>query len=192
MELEVFSDEPIRDADLIDIDWFKEEAESIDDERLREENIDTLVSEIADGELLTPPKVRTGQAERSVESEPPNAEVRVEMPAKGDIELLTHPHISLSSSEEPFTVEYEDGMLSYVVGVGDRTSGEVNREIKSRQSMLEIKPDQMGETIEDKNENAKQAVRGVIKRRREEIKSEEEKLDDILEPDDDDGLPRLD
>jgi uncharacterized FlaG/YvyC family protein len=191
MELEVFHDEQIRDADLIDIDQLKEEAESIDDERLREENIDTLVNEIVDGELLTPPKVRTDQAERTVESEPPNAEVRVEMPVRGDIELLKHPSISLSSSEEPFTVEYEDGMLSYVVEVGDKTSGEVNREINSRQSMLEIKPDQSADNIEDKNDNAKRAVRGTIKRRREEIKSEEEKLDDILDPDDDDSLPHL-
>jgi len=191
MELEVFSDEPIRDADLIDIDQLKEEAESIDGERLREENTDVLVNEIVDGELLTPPKVRTEQAERTVESEPPNAEVRVEMPARGEIELLKHPNISLSSGKEPFTVEYEDGTLSYVVEVGDRTSGGVNREIDNRQSMLEIQPDQAADEIEKKNEKAKQSVRRAIKRRREEIKSEEEKLDDILDPDDDDSPTRF-
>ena len=191
MELEVFSDEQIRDVDLIDIDRLKKEAENIDDERLREENIDTLVNEIVDGELLTPPKVRTDQAERTVESEPPNAEVRVEMPATGDIELLKHPNVSLSNSEEPFRVEYEDRMLSYVVEVGDRTSDLVNQEINDRQSMLEIKPDQAADEIEDKNENAKRAVRRAINRRREEIKSEEEKLADIINPDDDDGPPHF-
>lgn len=191
MKFEAFSEEPIRDADIIDTDRLKEQAKAIDEDRLREENTDTLVEEIMDGERLTPPRVKTDQHERKTESEPPNAEVRVEMPARGDIELLKHPSISLSSSDEPFPVEYEDGTLSYVVEVGDATAKEVKGEISSRNSMLSINPEQSVDKIEKKNKNAERAVRGVIRRRKEEIKSEGEKLDEILNADDeDDSFPR--
>lgn len=189
MKFEAFSGDEIRDADIIDVGRLKEEAQSIPDERLREEDMDTLVEEILDGERLTPPRVTPDQHDRVTESEPPDAKVRVEMPARGDIELLQHPSLSLSNDEEPFTVEYEDGTLSYVVEIGDSTAKEVKGIIDRRNSMLSIKPDQSADKIKRKNRDAEKAVKRVFRRRKEEIKSEEEKLDEVLNSDDDDGFP---
>lgn len=192
MKFEAFSGPKLRDKKgLIDTDRLQEEAEAISEDRLREEETSDLVDGIMDGETLTPPKVNTEMAERDMKSEPPNAEVKVEMPASGDIELLEYPTIPLSSGKEPFDVEYDGEVLSYVLEVGDATVPEINSEIEDRQHMLSFHPDNSEDKIEQKNKNARRAVRRVIRRRKEEIKSEEEKLEEILDADeDDDEFPR--
>lgn len=175
--VEVFSKDKILHFDATGS--VAEKVEEIDDDRILDDELGDLVDEVLGIKSHDPPSVDVEAAER--EKAGPDS-IRVEMPASGDLSLLSYKPKGFNSqtNSQPFECHYENGRIWFTVTVGDDEE-EAREKIERRKSTLKENVPEVAEYFERKTESDRREARREIEERRKFLEGQKDATDELLD-----------